>query len=76
MATYGNPKENRVCVNWGKPNQKCTKYYKKFGKKRLSFIGQQDTKKEALKIKKFRELRYNKKTQIVKLGNEYLLYSH
>jgi len=76
MVTYGNPKENKVCINWLKPNEKCTRYYKKFGKKRLSFIGEQDTKKEALKVKKFRESRYDKKTEVVKLGKTYLLYSH
>ena len=76
MVTWANPKGNKVCVNWLKPNEKCTKYYKKFGKKKLSFIGQQDTKKEALEVKKFRESKYDKQTQIVKLGKEYLLYSH
>jgi len=76
MVTWANPKENRVCVNWLKPNEKCTKYFKKVGKRKLSFIGQQDTKKEALEVKKFREDRYDKKTKIVKLGGEYLLYSH
>ena len=76
MATYGNPKENKVCVNWLKPNEKCTKYFKKLGKKKLSFIGTEDNKKDAEKIKKFREDKYDKKTKIVKLGGEYLLYSH
>ena len=76
MAIYGNPKENRVCVNWLKKNEKCTKYFRKFGNKKLSFIGTEDNKKDAEKIKKFREDRYDKKTKIVKFGGEYLIYSH
>ncbi len=76
MVTWANPSGNKVCINWLKSNEKCVKYFKKFGKKKLSFIGEQDTKKEALKVKKFRESRYDKKTEIVKLGKTYLLYSH
>jgi len=76
MVTYGNPKENRVCVNWLKPNEKCTRYRKKFNGKTLSFIGTEDSKKEALRIKKFRESKYKKKTRVIKLGKKYLLYSH
>ena len=76
MVTYANPSGNKVCVNWLKKNEKCTRYYKKFGQKKLSFIGEQDTKKEALKVKKFRESRYNKKTAVVKLDKTYLIYSH
>lgn len=76
MAVYGNPSENKVCVNFGKKNEKCTKYFRKFGNKRLSFIGVGDTKKDAELVKKFRERVYGKTTKIIKIGGEYLIYSH
>jgi len=76
MAIYANPKKNEVCVDWLKPHQKCAKYFKKVGKRRLSFIGSEDTKKDAEEIKKFRKDKYDRQTKIVKLGKAYLLYSH
>lgn len=75
MGTYGNPRENKVCVDWLGKNEKCTKYFKKVGNKKLSFIGSQETLKEAEEIKKFRRGRYKRQTIIKKLGGEYLIYS-
>lgn len=75
MATYGNPQENKVCVNWLGKNEKCVKYFKKVGNKKLSFIGTETTQKEAEGIKKFREDRYKRKTVIKKVNGEYLIYS-
>lgn len=75
MAIYGNPSTNKVYVNWKKPNEKKTTYYKKYNGKRLGFIGSESSLKDAKEIKDFRK-RYNKTTKIVKLGGEYLLYSH
>lgn len=75
MATYGNPKEDKVCVNWEKENEKCTRYFEEVDKKRLSFIGTEQTKREAEGVKNFRERKYRKKTIIKELGGEFLLYS-
>ena len=76
MATYGNPKENKVCVNWLGKNEKCTRYFRKFKGKTLSFTGSSDTRKEAEAVKKFRKDKYDRDSLIIKLGGEYLSYSH
>lgn len=75
MAVYGNPKEDKVCVDWLGENEKCTRYFEEVDKKKLFFIGSEQTKKEAEGIKNFRERKYRKKTIIKELGGEFLLYS-
>ncbi len=76
MGIYANPVTNKVYVNWERPNQKETTFFKTVNGKRLSFIGSEERKKDAEEIKEFRKKRYNRTTKIVKLGGEYLLYSH
>ena len=71
-----NPRKNEVIVNWEKKNERKTTYFKNYNGKRLSFIGTADTIKEAKEIKNFRKKRYGRITKIIKLGKEYLLYSH